>query len=106
MHVLEAASMDGSVVSVDDRDRIAQLVAQDANMSYEAATARVNDVLAKLHDTRVASFNAAKRITGFSALWLAASFIFGAVVSVVAAVSARWEDDMQTMFAFVSLRRR
>lgn len=104
-HVLEAASVDGAVVSADDRDRIAQLVAQDANMSYEAATARANDILAKLHDTRASSLNAAKRITGFSALWLAASFIFGAIVSVVAAVSARWEDDVQTMFAFVRSRK-
>lgn len=101
MHVLEAASVDGAVVSADDRDRIAQLVAQDANMSYEAATARANDILSKLHDMRATSLSAAKRVTGFSALWLAISFIFGAVVSVVAAVSARWEDDMQTMFAFV-----
>jgi hypothetical protein len=106
MHVLEAASLDGAAISVDDRDRIALLVAQDANMSYEAATARVNEVLAKLRDTHAASLNAAKRIAGFSALWLAASFIFGAIVSVVAAISARWEDDMQTMFAVVRMRRR
>jgi hypothetical protein len=106
MHVLEAASIDGAAVSVDDRDRIAQLVAQDVNMSYEAATARANDILAKLHDTRAASFNAARKMAGFSALWLAASFIFGAIVSVVAAVSARWEDDLQTMFAVVRPRKR
>src|SRR5262249_40853040 len=106
MHVLEAASIDGAIVSVEDRDRIAQLVAQDVNMSYEAATARANEILAKLHDVRAASVNAARRMTGFSALWLAAAFIFGAIVSVVAAVSARWEDDMQTMFAVVRLRRR
>ncbi len=106
MHVLEAASIDGAVVSVEDRDRIAQLVAQDVNMSYEAATARANEILAKLHDARAASVSAARKMTGFSALWLAASFIFGAIVSVVAAVSARWEDDMQTMFAVVRLRRR
>ena len=105
IHVLEAASVDGAVVSPDDRDRIAQLVAQDANMSYEAATARANDVLAKLHDARATSLVATKRIAGFSALWLAASFIFGAIVSVVAAVSARWEDDMQTMFTFVRRER-
>jgi hypothetical protein len=105
MHVLEAASVDGAVVSPDDRDRIAELVAQDANMSYEAATARANDILAKLHDARAASLSAAKRVTGFSALWLAASFIFGAIVSVVAAVSARWEDDMQTMFTFARRSR-
>ena len=104
-HLLEAASVDGAIVSPDDRDRIAALVAQDANMSYEAATARANDILAKLHDARASQVKAAKHLAGFSALWLAASFIFGAVVSVVAAVSARWEDDMETMFAFVRGRR-
>jgi len=104
--MLDAAVTRGEFLSVDERDRIAQLVAQDANISYEAATSRVNATQGKLRDARAMALGTARRLASFAALWLAASFIFGAVVSVVAAISARWEDDMQTMFAFVRTRKQ
>jgi hypothetical protein len=100
--ILEAATEEGGTLAVDDRDRIAQLVAQDTNISYEAATGRANDVQSRLVAARNEIVDRAKKDGGFVALWLALSLIFGAIIAVIAAVSARWEDDMQTMF---SLRR-
>jgi hypothetical protein len=104
--MLDAAAARGEFLSVDERERIAELVAQDANISYEAATSRVNATQGKLRDARATALSTARRLASFAALWLAASFIFGAVVCVVAAISARWEDDMQTMFAFVRTRKQ
>jgi hypothetical protein len=98
--ILDAAWARGGTLAVEDRDRIAQLVAQDTNISYEQATSRANDVEARRQAARDDAFERVRKAGGFAALWLAISLLFGAVVSVIAAVSARWEDDMQTMFVF------
>ncbi len=98
--ILDAAEARGGALAVEDRDRIAQLVAQDTNISYEQATSRANEVVGRQQTARQEAFERARKAGGFAALWLAVSLIFGAVVSVIAAVSARWEDDVQTMFVF------
>jgi hypothetical protein len=98
--ILDAADVRGGTLAVEDRDRIAQLVAQDTNISYEQATSRANDVVGRQQAAREDGFERTRKAGGFAALWLAVSLIFGAVVSVIAAISARWEDDAQTMFVF------
>lgn len=103
--ILDVALAHGTALSVDDRDRIAQIVAQDANISYEAATARTNDLQSRLDRERKAAMEKARRAASFASIWLAASLIFGALVAILAAISARWEDDMQSMFV-LNFRRR
>jgi hypothetical protein len=78
-------------VSTNDADttRLARLVSQDAGMSMSAAMMRVSDSEAQMRkaadDTRKA--------TAMVALWTALALLFGAVVAVAAAISARWMDD-------------
>jgi hypothetical protein len=98
--ILDAAWARGGSLAVEDRDRIAQLVAQDTNISYEQATSRANDVETRQQAARDDASDRGRKAGGFAALWLAVSLIFGLAVSVIASISARWEDDMQTMFVF------
>jgi len=104
--ILNVASQPSGSLAVDDRDRIAQLVAQDANISYETATGRANDALGRMERLHSSIAQKTRAAATFISLWLAASLIFGALVSVIAAVSARWEDDMQAMFLFRQLLKR
>jgi len=76
-------------LSPRDRDRIAHLVSQDAGISLEAGTVRVQNTEAEM---RAAADNARKAASIIS-LWTAFALLFGALVSVAAAVSARWMDD-------------
>lgn len=38
----------------------------------------------------------ARKVASFISIWTALALLFGAVVSVAAAISARWEDDRIT----------
>jgi hypothetical protein len=98
--ILDAGLAGGGLLSTDDRDRIAQLVAQDAAVSYEEATMRVNKVQSQIHDEQRGAAQTVRRTASHASLWIAFALLFGAIVSAVAAVSARWEDDMQAMFRF------
>jgi hypothetical protein len=35
----------------------------------------------------------ARKVAGYAALWTALALLFGAVVSIAAAISAGWEED-------------
>jgi hypothetical protein len=75
-----------------DTARIGHLVAQDAGISMQAG---VNRVLASESDMRAAAEKTRKAASMLS-LWTAFALLFGAVVSVAAAISARWMDDKIT----------
>jgi hypothetical protein len=100
-HILEADLSTGGYLSVDDRDRVAQLVAQDANLSYETATTRVNDVQGRIHNlkgSRDADNETAER---YSTLVLGIALLLGAVVSVIAAISAGRENALRSAFSLL-----
>ena len=96
--ILNIGMAHGGFLSPEDRGRIAELVAQDANLSYEAATARANDVQSRIHNAEARTANTARQIGEYGSLWTALALLFSAIVAVVAAISARWEDDAQQMF--------
>lgn len=98
--ILNLGMAHGAFLSPDDRGRIAELVAQDANLSYEAATARANDVQSRIHNAEMRTADTTRRVAEYASLWTALALLFGAIVATVAAISARWEDDMQAMFVF------
>jgi hypothetical protein len=98
--ILNLGMAHGAFLSPDDRGRIAELVAQDASLSYEAATARANDVQARIHNQELGNADTTRRLAEYASLWTALALFFGAIVATVAAISARWEDDMQQMFVF------
>jgi hypothetical protein len=71
-----------------NRDELTRLVMQDTGLR-DGATARVDAVEAQMRDDA----NAARKAASIAAVWTALALLFGAVVSVAAAISARWEDD-------------
>jgi len=87
------------VVSDADNTHLARMVSQDTGMPMAAAMDRVSDVEARMHQ---AAQDARKAASIFS-LWTAFALLFGAVVSVAAAISARWMDDRIT-FSLASRR--
>jgi hypothetical protein len=72
-----------------DTTRLAQMVSQDVRLSESASLQRVADVEAR---TKVAADQARKAASMLS-LWTALSLLFGSVVTVASAISARWMDD-------------
>jgi hypothetical protein len=101
--ILEADLSSGGYLPVDDRDRVAQLVAQDANLSYEMATTRVNEVQGRIHNL-YASLASGRTGERYNSLSLGFALLFGAAASVLTAVAARRSDDLQSVFAFFRVR--
>ena len=86
-------------LSASDTARIAHLISQDAGISTQAG---VNRVMNAQSDMRAAAEKTRKAASILS-LWTAFALLFGAIVSVAAAISARWMDDRVT---FSMARRR
>jgi hypothetical protein len=82
-----------------NRNELARLVMQDAGLSRAAAMERVDATEARMRDDA----NAARKAASIVAIWTALALLFGAIVSVAAAISARWEDDRIT-FGFAPRR--
>lgn len=75
-----------------DTARLGRMVSQDANLSASAGLERVADVEAR---AKLAAAQARKAASILS-LWTALSLLFGSVVAVASAISARWMDDRIT----------
>jgi hypothetical protein len=94
--IISVGMMNGARLNQYDRDRIAALVAQDTGMSLPSAQRRVDNAEIRMHNDTVQSAEIARKIASYASLWIAASLLFGAIVAVAAAMSARWEDDAIT----------
>lgn len=83
-----------------DTARIAQLVSHDTGLSMTEAMVRVGDA-----ETRMRlDADAARKAASIVSLWTAFALLFGAVLSVASAISARWMDDRIT-FSMAPRRR-
>lgn len=91
-------AMNAGMLSPSDADRIARLIAQDAGISVQAGLNRVRNTQ---NDLRIA-VDQARKAASVVSLWTAFALLFGCIVSVAAAISARWLDDRITF----SLARR
>jgi hypothetical protein len=80
------------MLSARDRDRIAHLISRDAEISLAAANIRVQNTQAEMR----AHADTARKAASILSLWTAFALLFGAIVSVAAAISARWLDDRVT----------
>ncbi|HTT82415.1 MAG TPA: hypothetical protein VMF67_02945 [Rhizomicrobium sp.] len=104
--ILQAGLMHGEQLNSSDRDRLIYLVASEARIPLEQATARVDRMQA---DVRAQTRNAADRArkaASYASLWIAFSLLFGAIVAVFSAISARIEDDREAWNPFQALRGR
>ena len=80
-------------LSAPDRDELVRLVVQSTGVDMAEAVRRVDDAQARIHQREVDAAEAARKVTKYLSLWVAASLIFGALVASGAAVSGRWVDD-------------
>lgn len=87
-----------------DTARIAKLVSQDTGVSVTTAMSRVADVEARMMARTRENAERARKAAASFALWTAFALLFGAVVSVASAISARWTDD-KLSFSFAPRRR-
>jgi hypothetical protein len=94
--IIEIGMAKGGRLNAFDKDRIAALVAQDTGLSVPDAQRRVDNAEARIHNEGVQGADTARKIASYASLWIAFSLLFGAIVSTMAAVSARWEDDRVT----------
>jgi hypothetical protein len=91
--ILRIGLLHGERLSAADHDQLARLVSQSTGADMAEASRRVDDVQTRIHQQEVAAAEAARRLTKYISLWLAASLCFGALVAAAAAMSGRWVDD-------------
>lgn len=72
-----------------NRADLVRLAVLDAGLSRADAADRVDMVQTRMRQ----ELENARKAAAYAALWTAFALLFGAVVSVAAAISARWEDD-------------
>jgi hypothetical protein len=82
----------GAATNDADTTRLARLVSQDAGVSMSAAMMRVADAETQMRKAA----DDARKAAGMVALWTAFALLFGAIVAVASAISARWMDDRIT----------
>jgi hypothetical protein len=94
--IVQATALRGGSFVPDDRARLADLVAVQAGITRDAAAGRIDRMQAQLREKARATLDVAKRTAAYAALWMALSLIFGAIVAIFSAISARLEDDIAT----------
>ncbi|HEY4112637.1 MAG TPA: hypothetical protein VGM17_01130 [Rhizomicrobium sp.] len=90
--ILEVGMANGGTLSTYDKQRIASLIAADTDAGGEAMR-RVNDAVATIHNNEMRTAEFARKALRNASLWIAFALLFGAIVTAMSAVSARWEDD-------------
>jgi hypothetical protein len=87
--ILAADLHPGATARDDNRADLIRLAVLDAGLSHDEAIDRVNTVESRMRQ----ELDAARKAAGYVSLWTAFALLFGAVLAVAAAISARWEDD-------------
>lgn len=93
--ILDAGLVHGAQLSADDRDRLIDLVAANAEVSNDVASGRVDGMQADIQAKSSKAADIARKIASYASLWIAFSLLFGVVVSTIAAIAARNEDDRE-----------
>ena len=82
----------GPAINDADKLRLARLVSEDAGLSMAAGLERVAESEAQMKQAA----DDARKAASIVALWTAFALLFGSIVAVAAAISARWMDDRIT----------
>jgi len=93
--IVDAGLVHGQQLSDGDRDRLVDLVETNAEVSKDVATARVDGMQADIQAKTRAAADMARKAASYASLWVAFSLLFGAIISMIAAVAARNEDDRE-----------
>jgi hypothetical protein len=104
--ILQSGPMHGEQLNPTEHDRLVYLVASEAHIALARAAERVDRLLADVQSQARNAADQARRAASYTSLWIAFSLLFGAVVAVFSAISARIEDDRESWNPFAVLRRR
>jgi hypothetical protein len=104
--ILQAGLMHGEQLTQADRDRLVYLVASEARIPLDRASERVDRTQSEVQAETRSAADRARKAASYASLWIALSLLFGAVVAVFSAVSARLEDDNDSWNPFVAFWRR
>jgi hypothetical protein len=91
--ILEASVLRGEQMTPEDRSRLVALVAQEAGIPESHSASRVDRMIADVQEKTRHAADIARKAVRYTSLWIAMSLLFGAIVAVFAAMSARLEDD-------------
>jgi hypothetical protein len=91
--ILEASILRGEQMTPDDHNRLIALVTMQAGIPNTQAAARIDTMLSDIQTKTKRDADIARKAASYASLWIALSLLFGAIVSVFAATSARLEDD-------------
>ncbi len=103
--LIEADFAPGAKLDAEDRARLVQLTAEQAQVSVSAARLRVAAMESRLTAESAQAADKLRKLTSTTALWLAFALLFGAGAAMVAAVTARLEDDHETAWSLVAFHR-
>lgn len=104
--ILQAGPMHGEQLSSPDHDRLVYLVANEARIPLARATERVDLMQADVQKQTRDAADRARKAASYASLWIAFSLLFGAIVAMFAATSARVEDDREAWNPLLMLRGR
>jgi hypothetical protein len=93
--ILDAGLAQGEQLNAPDRDRLVDLISANADVSHDVASGRVDGMQADVQAKTRQAADIARKITSYASLWIAFSLLFGVVVSMIAAVMARNEDERE-----------
>jgi len=91
--ILEASVLRGEQMTPEDHDRLTVLVSQQAGVRNSMAASRIDRMIADIQAKAKHAADIARKVASYTSLWIALSLLFGAIVAVFAATSARLEDD-------------
>jgi len=104
--ILQSGPMRGEQLSPPERDRLVYLVASEARVPLARAGERVDHVLAGVQSQIRSAADQSRKTASYASLWIALSLLFGAIVAVTSAISARFEDDREIWNPFVAIWQR
>ena len=93
--ILDVSFANAETLSNEDRDRLIALVARNAGISRSEAAGRVDYMQADIQTKTRRAAGVAQKIASYASLWIAFSLLFGLIVAIFAAISARTEDDRE-----------
>jgi hypothetical protein len=97
--ILDAGLARGEEIAPDDKDRLMTIVANEANMTRDAAAVRIDNLQKDVQAKTKKAADITRKAASYTSLWIAVSLLFGALVSMMAAVMAREEDDRDSLSA-------
>ncbi len=95
--ILAAGLANGETLAGEDRARLITLVARNSGANRDEAAARVDAMQADIQAKTRHAADTARKVASYASLWIALSLLFGLIVSIFAAVSARIEDDRESL---------